>query len=354
VGVVAVAGLLALLVPRWDLRRMTNGANVYFDVQPEPDELVFVREDVHGGLTSVARRGDVLTLYTNGKFQGDNGGELVAQRSFAHFPALFVQRFERALVIGLGTGCTLATLAAYPFAKLEVAETSPAIVEAARRYFASVNLGRLDDPRVAVELNDGRNVLLLAAEPYDLVTIELSSVWFAGAANLYSEEFYRLVRERLRPAGVLQQWVQLHHIRRRELAVVLGTIRRVFPHVALFVAGRQGIVVASAEPLVASRRRLAELGAREPIRATLDVHHADAEHGPLTGLLRYVVLSGAELDRFVADTEGASIVSTDENLYLEYATPRGNVLRYETSLEETMDTLQSYAVADPFERHSGP
>ena len=42
-----------------------------------------VREDVHGGLTSVALRGKVRTLYTNGKFQGDDGHELVAQRSFA-------------------------------------------------------------------------------------------------------------------------------------------------------------------------------------------------------------------------------------------------------------------------------
>ena len=35
---------------------------------------------------------------------------------------------------------------------------------------------------------------------------------FAGAANLYNREFYRLVHDRLGRGGVLQQWVQLHHI----------------------------------------------------------------------------------------------------------------------------------------------
>ncbi|MSP26268.1 MAG: spermidine synthase, partial [Myxococcales bacterium] len=160
---VATASLAALacvwLLPRWDMRALTNGANIYFDAPRPPDEIVFVAEDVHGGLTTVARRGDVLTLYTNGKFQGDNGPEVTAQRSFAHFPAMFVHDFERALVIGLGTGTTLGTIAAYPFRKIEAAEISPAIVEAAARYFTEPNRGVLTDPRVKVILNDGRNLL---------------------------------------------------------------------------------------------------------------------------------------------------------------------------------------------------
>ena len=353
-----LAGSVAavVLMPGWDLRRMTNGANVYFDAPPPPDRLEFVREDVHGGLTSVALRGTVHTLYTNGKFQGDDGAELVAQSSFAHFPALFVPRFDRALVIGLGTGTTLGTIASYPFARIDVAETSPAIVEAARRFFAGPNRGSIDDARVHLELNDGRNLLLLSSEPYDLITIELTSVWFAGAANLYSREFYQLCAQRLAAGGILQQWVQLHHIRQRELAVVLRTLRAVFPHVALFVAGRQGIAVASAEPLVASRQRLLDLGERAAIRATLGQTTGRNGEGPLATLVEHVMLSGPELDRFVADAEadGGAIVSTDENLYLEYATPRGNVLGYDASLDRTLELLERYRVPQPFQRHLGP
>ena len=108
-------------------------------------------------------------------------------------------------------------------------------------------------------LNDGRNVLLVAKEPYDLITIELTSVWFAGASNLYSTEFYQLAKRRLAKGGVLQQWVQLHHIRPRELAVIVRTLQAEFAHVALFEGGAQGILVASEEPLVASRASLSRL-----------------------------------------------------------------------------------------------
>ncbi len=337
---------LALLVPRWDMKHMTSGANVYFDAQLPAEELVYVREDVHGGLTSVARNGEVLTLYTNGKFQGNDGSEVTAQRSFAHFPSMFVRDYRRALVIGLGTGTTLGTVAAYPYAHIDVAEISPAIVEAAGRYFSGPNRDALSDPRVSLKMNDGRNVLLLATEPYDLVTIEVSSVWFAGAANLYSAEFYALVRDRLTPSGVLQQWVQLHHIHRRELAITLNTLRSAFSHVALFVSGGQGIVVAANAPLLASRERLKAL-AREPaIAETLGGHS-------LVDLLGRLMLSDAELDRFIADSleRGAPALSTDENLYLEYATPKGNVMGYTASITAMYDLLSTYRRPDPVEPH---
>ena len=344
----AAAIVVALVLPRWDMARMTNGANVYFSAGPPPDRIEMVREDVHGGVTTVARRAEVLTLYTNGKFQGDNGPEMAAQRRFAHFPSMFLRGTEkRVLVIGLGTGTTLGTIATYPWERIEVAEISPAIVDASRKYFSGPARNSLDDPRTVLSLEDGRNHLLVSPGGYDLVTMELTSVWFAGAASLYSREFYELVRARLADGGILQQWVQLHHIRRRELAAIVRTLRVVFPHVALFVGGSQGILVASARPLVASRAELDRLATAPAIRETLGA-------GTLPGLLDELVASGEELDRFVAETPGEPIVSTDDNLFLEYATPKGNVLNYWQSLRETLAMLDGYRTPNPAARHLGP
>ena len=334
----AFALVAALLLPRWDLARLTNGANVYFTTGPRPDSIAFVREDVHGGVTTVVDRGPIHTMYTNGKFQGDDGPEMAAQRRFAHFPSLFVKREERALVIGLGTGTTLGTITAYPWKHIDVAEISPSIVEAAQLHFRGPSRNGLDDPRVHLDLNDGRNVILVAREPYDLVTIELTSVWFAGASSLYSREFYELVRSRLAPGGVLQQWVQLHHIRRRELATIVRTLRLVYPHVALFLGGAQGILVASAEPLVASQSRLARL---EKLAPMIDVSNG----APLASLLSELIASESDLDRFVAESRDDAKdtpVSTDDDLYLEYATPKGNVLDYNRSLTDCVGMLEKY------------
>ena len=346
-----VAVACAILIPSWDMKVMTNGANVYFSGRDPVDELVYVAEDVHGGFTSVARRGQVLTLYTNGKFQGDNSYEIVAQRSFAHFPGLFLSGYERALVIGLGTGTTLGSVAAYPFKKIDAVEISPSIAHAAKTYFADANRGSLEDPRVSLTMNDGRNMLLTSSKRYDLITIEVSSVWFAGAANIYSAEFYELVRSRLQDDGVLQQWVQLHHIDKRELAATLHTIRSAFKHVALFISGGQGIVVCANRPLVASQQRLTELDQRPAIRETLAIN------GTMQELLGRLVLSDAELDRFIAEStaeDGGPILSTDQNLYLEYATPKGNVMKYHDSIQAMFKLLMSYRDESAIRRHLIP
>ncbi len=318
--------LIWLLAPRWDLARLTAGTNVYFEGWDKPDEVPFVRDDIHGGVTTVTKMGDVYTLFTNGKFQGNTGWEMNAQRFFAHYPSIFVSRFERALVIGLGTGTTLGTIASYPWKKLELVEISPAIVEAADQYFGAVNNGSLHDPRLTLHLGDGRNFLLVEQRKYDLISMELSSIWFAGASSLYSQEFYHLVRQRMAERGIFQQWVQLHHVRRKDFATIVHTLRTVFPHVALFYGGGQGILVASMQPLAASQARVAELEKHPAVLANTPGER------PLMTLLDDLLAANADLDRFLQDSANeagqplSELVSTDGNLYLEYATPRGNVL----------------------------
>ncbi len=321
------AGLVVgLLCPRWDLFELASGAGIYFESQDgAPQSFEMVREDVHGGVTTVTRNGDVLTLWTNGKFQGNNGVEVSAQRGFAHLPSVFAHRHGKALVVGLGTGTTAGTMAAYPYERIDIAEISPAIVEASQRFFADLNLHVFDDPRAVLRHEDGRNLLLVSREKYDAITIELTSIWFAGAANLYNREFYEIARDHLTEGGVLQQWMQLHHTTDRETAIVISTLRRVFPHVCLFSDGHQGHLLASLSPLHVTRERLARLEALPRVREAL------GPDGTLGSVVEGLVMDEEAISRFVADVAArhrlteAELLSTDDNLLLEYATPRNNV-----------------------------
>ena len=352
VGACLATLVLAVIMPRWDLAKLTSGANVYFGLGPTPDSIEMAREDVHGGVTTVARKGDVLTLYTNGKFQGDNGPELRDQRALAHIPSLLAKRHGRAFLIGLGTGTTAGTLAAYPFERIEVAEISPAIAHAAATYFADINGNVFADPRFRLLLEDGRHALLVSSEHYDLIGIEISSIWFAGAANLYNREFYELARARLEQDGVLQQWVQLHHIRRRELASVLATVRSAFAHVGLYAHGHQGIIMAAEKPLQMSRGRADALESRPSVAALL-------QGASLAALAGDLLLMDDALDRFVSESAQEAMIpvegllSTDDNLYLEYATPKNNIARV-PSIFQTIDMIVRYRPPDLAIRHLQP
>ncbi len=342
----AVALVVALLVPRWDLARLTSGANVYFDVGVVPDgEIEKLHEDIHGGVTTVVRdRDGQHTMLTNGKFQGNDSEEVQDNRGFAYLPALFAKKKDNALVIGLGTGTTTGAVAAFGFKSVDVAELSPAITDYAGTTFKKVNRNVLGDPRVHVLFEDGRNVLLLGQKQYDLITIEVTSIWFAGAANLYNREFYSLANARLADGGYLQQWLQLHHTNRRTVATIIATMREAFPHMALFVTGHQGHMIGSRSPLTATRVGLKALGEDPNVSQILGDEH-------LVDYVKGIVLDESGIDKFLADTADdmglakEDFISTDDNLLLEYRTPRGNVPGAD-DIPQTMAYLQSYRQRD--------
>ncbi|MGO9258770.1 MAG: hypothetical protein ACLQU1_20985 [Bryobacteraceae bacterium] len=329
-AVMAVCAAAILVSLHWDWGTLTAGLGNYYGQKgpeagpPAPSvkyffSFIFHDESVQGGLTTVVRRstrtpGDttaVRTLYTNGKFEGDDnaGGQMNAQFGFSAVPSLFVSHFDRALLIGLGTGHSAAALKHLGYSEIDIAEFAPGIVAAARQSFAHLNEGILDDPHTRLFLEDGRNVLLTNRQrAYDLITIEITNVWFAGATNLYSKEFYELARQRLKPDGVLQQWVQLHHIGPNEVACALATARAAFPYVGLWLYGGQGQMVASARPLVLDDAQRPELARR-------------FRSAPLVNeLYRAVLVSPSGLARLVSDFH--PVIDTDHNRWLEYSTPR--------------------------------
>jgi spermidine synthase len=341
-AIAAAAVVIGLAVPAWNLFKLTSGAGIYFETQDGAAEsFLMVKEDVHGGVTTVTQNGGVRTLWTNGKFQGNDGDEIDPQRGFGHLPSIFAPRFGRALVIGAGTAMTSGVMASYPYERIDLAEISPTIIEAAKTYFGGVNRGVFHDPRLVVLAEDGRNVLFVSQITYDVITIELSGIWFAGAANLYSREFYELAKSRLSEGGILQQWIQFHHTAPREVASILASVRAVFPHVALFVNRHQGHILATANPLVVSRSHLAALEERARAQTTL------AEGETLTHFVEGALLGDDALDRFIDDTAVAygmtreGLVSTDDNLYLEYATPKNNVPTAD-DVGPTVDRLAKY------------
>lgn len=318
------AGLALLFPAHWDLDKLSEGSNVYFFPQ-QWGKVIDHAESAEGGLTTVTQSADgLLTLLTNGKFQGNNSeqGEMIAQKSIALIPLLHTAQRDTALVIGYGTGMTPRVIHENEFRSLDIAELSEDMVRLADRHFENINHAVTSQPGVNTYYTDGRNFLLTQSREYDLISIEISSIWFAGAANLYNKEFYELVARRLTARGILQQWVQLHHMRPLDFLYVMQSLRASFRYVWFYVSGGQGIVVASnnaeAFPSNAQRDALARTMKDDDLTAT--------------DLQKRLVAGPEQVDAMLShfDPSMRGLLSTDNNLYLEYATPKGNALRYDT------------------------
>jgi len=160
-----------------------------------------------GGLTTVnettsAAGTRTLVLVANGQVLGA-AIEAKARRRRALYPLLHTTGRDEALVVGLGTGVSAATVRAAGFGHVDVVEPSHDVADLAAAHFAEARV--LREPGVDLHVADGRHFLLLTTKTYDLVSIEVASIWFAGNSALYSREFYELAKSRLRPGGVLEQ-----------------------------------------------------------------------------------------------------------------------------------------------------
>lgn len=284
----------------------------------EQYDLLYYRE----GLSSVVtvaqnKESHNIWLANNGKVEASTTVDMPTQVMVSLLPFPFVEEPRDVLVIGLASGITAGAVTVVDeVERVEVVELEPAIEEAAR-FFDDQNHHVLDDPRVELVYNDGRNHLLLA-DPgsYDVVVSEPSNPWISGVSNLFTAEFLRMGKTRLRPGGVWSQWVQMYGMNEDDLKALLATFADVYPHVALFMTVEDAdlVLIGSDRPL---EPRLELLGAaleRWPgYRDELEVVGLDE---PLW------LLSAWQMDRaaILELTDGVSL-NTDDNMRIEYAAP---------------------------------
>jgi spermidine synthase len=154
----------------------------------------------------------------------------------AHLPlAVREQPPESTLVICFGMGTTFRSLASWG-GKTTAVELAPSVADAFGFYWddAAEVLAR---PGTRVVVDDGRRFLARTrrGERYDLITLDPPPPVEAGGSSLlYTTEFYRLVKDRLSPTGILQQWFPGGE--ETILRAVVNTLAREFPHVLVYRA----------------------------------------------------------------------------------------------------------------------
>lgn len=173
-------------------------------------------------------------------------------RMEGHLPMMFAAEPKRALQVCFGTGTTAGALAAWP--QLEhatIVDLNPDVIDFAR-HFTEVNAGVLQDPRFEVVIDDGRHFLLATDRTFDVVSFEPPPPRAQGVVNLYSREFYALVKQHLSEGGVVAQWLPMDQQSMRLNRELAAAAMAEFAHVALFVPSRfHGVLLASRQPLVA-------------------------------------------------------------------------------------------------------
>ena len=293
-------------------------------------------DEVDGIESSLAlRRGNGLALYVNGK--SDGGVDDAPTTVMLGLVAAFLHPSpEQALVIGLGTGMTAGWLAEVPeMEQVAVVELEPSVVEMARE-FDHMTFGVTDHPKVRMIFGDGREHVRTSSETYDLIVSEPSNPYRSGVADLFSQEFYQAVNERLKPNGIFAQWLQGYEVDPSLVSIAYSTIRSVFPHVESWqINAADLLLVATAEPLVHDTDRVRRRASLEPYRSALvRTWHVGGLEGFYSGYI-----GNPDMAALVAG-QGPD-VSTDDRPLIEYGFARNMGRKGLFHITELLDVAQS-------------
>jgi spermidine synthase len=254
-------------------------------------------------------------LFTNGF--GMSGTIFLGQRymrAFVHLPMLISDRIENVMVMCFGVGNTVSAALVHPTVKrVDVVDLSRNILEQAGQ-FAAANGDVLADPRVRVHVNDARQHLHMLSEPtYDLITGEPPPLPHAGVVNLYTQEFFELVRSRLRPGGIATYWMPGFQIGEAAMRSVVRAFLEVFPDALLLDGHTQQLILVGRRdgPLVFDPARLRALLSSSPAVAR------DLRWTSLDRTAEWVGTLAASSATLARGTAGAAPLRDDRPL-LEY------------------------------------
>jgi spermidine synthase len=171
----------------------------------------------------------LVTLQHGGKMEGTSPVDIPNTVRLATVPAAaFAEPAEDVLIVGLGAGVT--TWAAGEVSQnVEVSEIHPGVVDVVREHGLP---GALDG--VKIHVTDARTQLFYNEKLYDFISSEPSVPSEAMAGNLFTREFYEIAASRLKPGGVMAQWLPAWILTVKDARAAIKTFASVFDHVYLW------------------------------------------------------------------------------------------------------------------------
>ena len=238
--------------------------------------------------------------FQSGMYKDDPFRTRFEYADYLQLPLAYRPSTRRILYIGLGGGSApKRTWRDFPATRIDVVELDPEVVDVAYRYFEVPR-----DPRLRVEVEDGRRFLAANDGPWDAIVIDAfysDSIPF----HLATREFLELARSRLAPGGIVATNIigAVRGADSRLFRSMLRTYRAVFPTVAIHpvrgagetsLEGIRNIIVVAGEGAAPSKEflqeRWAELRKQSPgapdltaaIRGRVDVAVATEDVPVLT------------------------------------------------------------------------
>jgi spermidine synthase len=221
------------------------------------DRIVYAVETPYQKIVMTKRKDD-LRLYLNGNLQFSSTDEYRYHESLVHLPLANVRVPKNVLMLGGGDGLGVREVLKYPsIESITLVDLDPAITHLAteNHLLSKLNKQSLENTKVTVINQDAFTFLLDSTKKYHAIIIDLPDPNNAALARLYSQEFYRLIRQNLAFDGVFVTQATSPFFAHKAFWTIYSSIKSggfayaVPYHVNVPSFGDWGFIMASQRPL---------------------------------------------------------------------------------------------------------
>ncbi len=306
--------------PKWDKAIISSGSFMPYRIKDldeavqKSNKILFYREGMHATVTTELSVSGNIFLRVNGKTDASLALDMRTQLLSGYLPLLLRPDSKSALVIGMGSGITAGAVERFPLKKIDLVEISKTVVEGAR-FFGPFSHFAMDDPRLKLILEDGRNHVALTEEKYDVIISEPSNPWISGIGALFTQEFFELAKNRLNPEGVVCIWVHTN-MSPSNFKSIVKTFNEAFSTVTMWesIVGDDYLLIGANSPYKISYKKVMELfkdpAAKEDLES-IGIHN-------IIDLMSLMIMPKQSMLEFSKNAP----VHTDDDLSLEFQAPK--------------------------------
>jgi len=217
---------LLLLLPLLALLRYPSSTALIKALHPDPgkDFSCYVQES-SSCIDLAYNKDETVWHFINGLAHGGRLPHMYGYAVRAIDSLCCAKKHENILVIGYGTGTIVETVLRTPTVKsVTMVELNEAVMVNLKKMPLFQKL--LADKRIHIVIDDGRRYLNSVDTKYDVVLMDPLRSSTAYSNNIYSREFFEIIKAHLSEGGVLMVWLD-------NLDVIPKTLTSVFKHMRL-------------------------------------------------------------------------------------------------------------------------
>ena len=145
------------------------------------------------------------TLVLDGRTQSSEADDFIYHEALVHPGMILHTNPKSVFIAGGGEGSTLREVLTHTSVEhVTMVDLDEEVVDLCKKYLANHHRGSFEDSRLTLIFEDAYKYLLQNKNRYDAIIIDIPDPLEGGPAYLlYTQEFYGMVKNRLKPGGVL-------------------------------------------------------------------------------------------------------------------------------------------------------